>query len=532
MSKQHDTPATDPRSTSAYSTDAYSVGSYNNGTSPEKKKPGRFAALKTRLANTALVGVGLAVAGAVSLSIDKVSTALSSVGPEPWQQFVQNAHNVTQVMQDNNAMEWGLVGGAVIVGGYAVKKGIIDPIVDKHGAPKAENLHKHPVWRKRSGESKKDYDQRVKILEDMAGMRLASRLPSAKEKKPELVDRVAKMVDEDGNINERLKKLGADSRFFDLIDAFDVENFKDDEGEYDEDKAAKAIYSVLGSIESKTGHESKRRPLIERTGKILAVGLAAIILLTPAIQTVSNSLSDHTPITPAPISQQYEAPAPGNPERPAVGDNEEDLSPDITEHAMNNADYEQDEELGYLTLPMLGNRIIHIMQGYAWDGDLSDPEIDPDSGYDYRLMKDKTGGVSNGTHYNFAATDKDGNPLLDPVLPGNKGRTTFAAHNGSLLGGSVGGFDDLDDHWQDGDKRFTFTASDGTVFVYEFTGENAVPRSGAVFNERDPQTNVNELDLQVCYDRGDDEYNGNVHFFHSILVEVHPTDGPVEYINH
>lgn len=184
----------------------------------------------------------------------------------------------------------------------------------------------------------------------------------------------------------------------------------------------------------------------------------------------------------------------------------------VTEHALDNSEFEFKQPIGTLRIELLNSltgqteiREIAVMQGWPHD---NNPEVDS-LNQNLPILHDYPDGVSNAVHYNNATETYQGETMITPILPGNMGITTFAAHNLYWADGTgrIGGFDNLDDAWANNNNfTFQFVDNDGNIFNYEFTGE-VVPIDNDWLNNVNngadpPYDDGSYIALQVCNDDG------------------------------
>jgi hypothetical protein len=454
--------------------------------SPERKRPSRFAALRNKLADLAILGTGVVVGAGVTAENESLRYLV---------------HNLVQVIQENpDHVVLGGVATVAIAGLVGAGMGISKLKERKTRREREEErelpvellLYKHPAWRRRDGESEEAYTKRTNELKEVVQTRLFNSLPGVNI--PSLRARVEKMK-VNNKIDEHLEELGVDSRFLDTVDAF--------KGDSD------GINHILGPVEEEISrnkskrNESKKRPTIKRAVlrsiAVLAISAAALPFMQGSIANTSReepaprysmSAQDDPSVAPIPST-----PTPTSRPTPTESATTETEAPEsalerkyaAAREALHNA--QPDEEIGAVGgVSDIDNRKVKVNQGYASNGDPNDPEADINSGFDYRLINASSGHFSNAAHYNQSTTKYDGTELAKPIMPGDPGVTAFAAHNGSWVGGE-GGFNRLEEVYNAkmGTDNNTFTFESGDVtFVYKFIDKIEMPRKPT----GDPSTNV------------------------------------------
>lgn len=409
------------------------------------------------------------------------AAAVTGFAPEvmqPMQQFVHSNAN------------FAIAGGTVLAASYGaglVYNRIHDRLEKK---PQIENLYKHSAWRKRNGESKKDYLVRVKQLRNIAnaGMRVGTNHPNIAT--PILRSSLrTSLYDKDGRLREDKKAIGIDSRFLQTLASFRRSDYA-----HNRDKAVKRIDGVLRQIDGEIGRNKDRLPATKR---VILTAAAALLAVNSVMPAAAQYLGPKQSVLaePAPVERVIERDV----VETAVDDTDaenEAVNPNVVEDKYVLSNYkvfEQGEELGVVGLPTVDNREFHTKQGYAWDNNPNDPEIDARTGYDHRLLDQYTDGVSNGVHYNNAAVDFNGDPIAKPILPGNKGITTIMVHNGS-------GGEGLDDAFRVGDP-FYFKAVNGITYNYQFIDKTNMDTG--LMNNANPgvgDKGDSLLAIQVCSD--------------------------------
>ena len=329
---------------------------------------------------------------------------------------------------------------------------------------KLEQLCQHRAFKKRVRESGEKYKARIHSLEQTAKVMMWSNLSpeniygSDNQERIANAKNIAAMIhDKNGRIDKKMIDIGVDNNFLNILNSINAYTPND-------------IDDKLKKIHSETTRNHNKLIRGKVLGIIGGIAAAAIITFTTFAQAPSKNFSQEVPPPPtAAITQtyeEYENSETNNAleEEATVEEVEEEYNPNVTEDALNNANFKPGDVIGVLKLPLLDNREVIVRQGYAYNNDPVASENSNDE-----LMTKRTGDskILGAVHYNH---ETDGTEYSTPILDGNKGVHVNEAHNSAAWGNGVqGGFNDLDDSYQEG-ETFSFE-SGATTFNYVFVGK-------------------------------------------------------------
>ena len=480
------------------------------------------------------IALGLTTVAAVPISMNLPENVNRTIG------------NLPQYLADNRDQFFTVL--AFGAGVYYALKGVNYAKGKRKELP-AKDIYKHQIWTKRMGESGKEYSKRMEELRDMINIRMTTSLPGANNANLQAIS--DGMVDKDGNINERLKSLGFDDRLLRAVDSFDGPD----------DSAIKDNLRLVDNKIEKGKKWNQKLKFTRRVATVLAVGWIAVNSTAPMVNNAISSVLSNQPQET--ISQEVEAPEidndssdldeqvevdeeadSGESEDEAIEEESEDeleaieeYNPNVTDLALNNADYEPGSSIGSVRFP--DGREIYTVQGYPHDGDVNNSENNREGGFDDREMEKKNDGYySNAVFYNNAKTDYLDEEMHPSFLPGNKGQTAVSAHTGGFFSGGEGGFNNIEKICSVG-SLIDFEADNGTTFTYRVFEHMTIPieDSGVFFNGPFVENSeASVLGFQGCFSatdsrKYDEKRREHVFLARGILVSTTDANGNIEVID-
>ena len=387
-----------------------------------------------------------------SVAADTVVPALGTFG--------QYFANTPQFIQDSPEMAAIGVGAAAVA---VIAVNAIEMGYNKFKERKPQvKLLKHSAWRKYDKEIDSEHNERTNFLISVVKDRLASSLSND----PEFLDRKNRQIDDNGNVNEKIKKNRADAEFFQIIDNLIDEIRTKTNG--DRDAMAREFKKIIEQIETK--RNKNKHPIRGRIARSVTALALAATLFSPIAQGVTNY--EPAQINASIVINENDQKPADNPIASAETESQEDddyESFSVTEHALKHNKFKQGDLMGTWDIPRTGYRV-PTYAGYEYVVGTEDPETNPVTGYNTREIMGRTG---NAVFYNSADRDINGQEITT-LMPGDRGIMTCKAHNGY-----DGGFTGLEENIRDGDI-LTFTSGD-VVFTYMYVGKIpiAFDRSGA-----------------------------------------------------